>query len=478
MIALNRNLKIARSLLLVLGILLFVLATVGESVQRANWNAISGYVDDLAAEKGFEDYASIDDADAKEDVRQAALELAARDTIAVSRGYKRFSKVKDPAEQEAIMAEASTYAHEHGDEGGFSAVLAGAWKVLLGLSLALLAGAAAIALSARRARRGSLTAGAQAQKRSFRGFLGDQRVLLALFIILLVVVVGLINPKFVKLTNIIAIFQQTAVLGILTMSQCMLLISGGIDLSMGNMMALVGVLVATLLMQGAPLALAVLAGMGVAALCGLFNGVIIAKSHCIPLIITLGTGKIFYGISLLICGGSFLQFKGQLDFMRKIQLYDFLPLMVIFMLAVVLFMYVLLNRTRFGRRIVAIGGNEKNAYLSGINVDLYKIITYAIGGVIVSLAALVLGARLDSITATAGNGYETDALVAAIIGGVTFEGGRGTVLGAFLGCLLTGIISNALDILGVDAYVKVVISGAIIVGAVVLSNIDSLRKKR
>ena len=164
--------------------------------------------------------------------------------------------------------------------------------------------------------------------------------------------------------------------------------------------------------------------------------------------------------------------------MRKIQLYNVLPLMVIFMLTIVLLMHVLLNKTKFGRRIVAIGGNEKNAFLSGINVDLYKIITYCIGGLIVSIAALVLGARLDSITATAGNGYETDALVAAIIGGVTFEGGRGTVFGAFLGCLLTGIISNALDILGVDAYVKVVISGAIIVGAVVLSNIDSLRKKR
>ena len=148
------------------------------------------------------------------------------------------------------------------------------------------------------------------------------------------------------------------------------------------------------------------------------------------------------------------------------------------MLAIVVLMYFLLNKTKFGRRIVAIGGNEKNAFLSGINVDLYKIITYGIGGLIVSLAALILGARLNSITATAGSGYETDALVAAIIGGVTFEGGRGTVFGAFLGCLLTGIISNALDILGVDAYVKVVISGAIIVAAVVLSNIDNLRKKQ
>ncbi|NLL54649.1 MAG: ABC transporter permease [Clostridiales bacterium] len=308
--------------------------------------------------------------------------------------------------------------------------------------------------------------------------LKDQRMLLILVIIVMVAVVGIINPKFVRLANVIAIFQQISVLGVLTMAQAMLLISGGIDLSMGNMMSLVGVTVATLLMKDQPLFIAVLGGMGVAVLCGLFNGIIIAKSRCIPLIITLGTGQIFYGIGLIICGGSFLQFKDKLEFLRKIQLYNFLPLMVIFMLVVVLFVYVLLSRTKFGRRIVAIGGNEKNAYLSGIHVDLYKIITYAISALIVSVAALILGARLNAITATAGSGYETDALVAAIIGGVTFEGGRGTVSGAFLGCLLTGIISNALDILGVNAYVKVVVSGAIVVGAVVLSNINNLRKKR
>ena len=471
----KKNMRLLRSALIIVGLVLFALATAGESIERSEWSAISGYVDDIAAERGLGAYADIEDDEARESVRQAALVLAAQDTIAVNRGYKRFSKVKDEAEQAQIKAEALEYIESGAGGNALGGLLSGVWRPLLIVSIILLAGGAALSLAGRQKH---FAPGRGLTKARLRGIVGDQRVLLVIFIVLLVVVVGLINSKFVKLTNIIAIFQQTAVLGILTMAQCMLLISGGIDLSMGNMMSLVGVLVATLLMRDLPLGVAVLAGMGVATLCGLFNGVIIAKSHCIPLIITLGTGKIFYGISLLICGGSFLQFKGKLDFMRKIQLYNILPLMVIFMLTIVLLMYVLLNKTKFGRRIVAIGGNEKNAYLSGINVDLYKIITYGIGGLIVSIAALVLGARLDSITATAGNGYETDALVAAIIGGVTFEGGRGTVFGAFLGCLLTGIISNALDILGVDAYVKVVISGAIIVGAVVLSNIDRLRKKR
>lgn len=310
-----------------------------------------------------------------------------------------------------------------------------------------------------------------------RNIFKDQRLLLCVVIILLVSVVGIINPRFVRLNNIIAILQQISVLGILTMSMSMLLISGGIDLSIGNMMALSGVVVATILMRGGSMFAAILAGVGVSTLCGLVNGFIIAKSRTMPLIITLGTGQMFNGISLLIAGGSFLQFQNRLDFLRKIRLFDFLPLMVIVMLGIVLMMYVLLNKTRFGRRIVAIGGNELNAYLSGIRVDLYKVLTYGISGTIVSVAGLIFAARLNAITATAGAGYELDALVAAVVGGVTFEGGRGTVLGAFLGCLLIGIISNALDILGVDAYIKIVITGGIIVSAVVLSNIEKLRRR-
>ncbi len=472
----KKNLKALRTLLLLLGVIVFVFATIGESVDRAGWTAISEYVDEIAVEKGFESYDAIEDEAARAEVESAARVIAAQETAAINRGYKKFSKVKDEAEIEEIKAEAIEIAAAEEANRDFGDTLASAWVPLLVISLVLVVASIAM-IFANRPKKAIAVAKPSASKR-VTNFLRDQRVLLVIVIILLVTVVGCINPKFVKLSNVIAIFQQIAVLGILTMVQAMLLISGGIDLSMGNMMALVGVLVATLLMAGANLFVAILGGVAAGALCGLFNGIIISKSRCIPLIITLGTGKIFYGISLLICGGSFLQFKEKLEFMRKIQLYNFLPLMVLFMLAVVVFMFFLLNKTKFGRRIVAIGGNEKNAFLSGINVDAYKIATYVIGGAIVSIAALILGARLNSITATAGDGYETDALVAAIIGGVTFEGGRGTVLGAFLGCLLTGIISNALDILGVHAYIKVVISGAIIVGAVVLSNLDNLRKKR
>lgn len=312
---------------------------------------------------------------------------------------------------------------------------------------------------------------------SSKSLLRDQRILLIIIMVIIVAVVSSINPRFIRIQNITAIFQQISVLGVLTMAMTMLLISGGIDLSIGNMMTLSAIVLATVLKNTGNLALAVICGVLVSTLCGFLNGLIITKSKCMPLIITLGMAQVYYGASLLITKGAFLNFSGALDFMRKVQLAGIIPLMVLFMVLIVLIMYFLLNRTKFGRRIFAIGGNEKNAYLSGISVDLHKILAYTIGGAIVSVAGILFAARLNSIAPAAGSGYELDALVAAVIGGITFEGGRGTVSGAFLGCLLIGIISSALDILGIHAYWKIAITGLIIVGAVVLSNIDNIKKK-
>lgn len=306
--------------------------------------------------------------------------------------------------------------------------------------------------------------------------LKDQRFLLAIVIIAIVSVVSIINPKFIALNNVITIFQQISVLGILTMAMSLLLISGGIDLSIGNIMVLSGIVMSVVIEAGMPVYLAIFAGLGVGLACGLINGVIIAKSKCIPLIISLGTSQAFYGLALSISGGSIMSFNGTFNGL-KIKIAGVFPVMLLVLLLMTAIAYTVLNYTKFGRRIVAIGGNEKNAYLSGINVVRYKIITYAIAGLFCAVASIVFCARIDSITSNAGSGYETNALTAAIIGGVTFDGGKGTIGGAFLGCLLMGVISNAMNILHVPTYIQTIITGAIIVAAVVLSNVDNLKKK-
>lgn len=304
----------------------------------------------------------------------------------------------------------------------------------------------------------------------------DQRVLMVGVILLITVVVTLIAPKFVEIRNIVAILQQVTVLGILTMAMGLLLISGGIDLSIGNIMVLSGVVISKVITGGGSITWAIVLGLLTGLICGFVNGVIIAKSRCLPLIITLGTSQIFLGASLMITGGKFMNFQKKFDFIGRSRIFDIFPVMLIFLLVMVVFAFVLLNYTRFGRRIVAIGGNERNAYLSGIPIDRYKIIIYSISGVICAVGSIVFVARLDSITATAGAGYELRALTAAIIGGITFDGGKGTIGGAFIGVLLLGIINNAMNILSVWPYAQTAISGAIIVVAVILSNLENIRR--
>lgn len=313
-------------------------------------------------------------------------------------------------------------------------------------------------------------------KTSITKLLKDQRILLAIVILAIVVIISLINPKFIAIGNIVSIFQQICVLGILTMAMSILLISGGIDLSIGNIMVLSGVVMYLCIGAGFPLPLSILAGLTTGVLCGLLNGFIIAKSKCIPLVITLGTSKAFYGLALTASGGRIMNFGGAFDGLKTKYLEVFSPMLLV-LLVMTLLAFVTMNYTKFGRRVVALGGNEKNAFLSGIHVTRYKVIVYGISGFFCAVASMVFIARIDSITANAGVNYETNALAAAIIGGITFDGGKGTIGGAFLGCLLMGVISNAMNILSVDNNVQTIITGAIIVGAVVLSNINNIRKK-
>jgi ribose/xylose/arabinose/galactoside ABC-type transport system permease subunit len=307
--------------------------------------------------------------------------------------------------------------------------------------------------------------------------LKNQNVMLSLVIIGIGIIISFINPRFIAVSNLFSIFQQISVLGILTMTMSILLISGNIDLSIGHGMVLSGIVMGTLVNMGFSIYQAALAGILVGGLCGLLNGLIVSFSRCIPLIITLGTGQIFYGLSLTISRGRIISMNGTLDYIGLTKIFEVIPIMMFFLLIVIAITYVMMNYTKYGRRIVAIGSNEKNAYLSGIKVLPYKISLYTIGGLFSGVAAIIFCARLDSVTAAAGTGYETRALSAAIIGGITFDGGKGTISGAFLGCLLMGVINNALNILKVPSYIQTIITGAIIVLAVVLSNINNIRRK-
>ncbi len=308
--------------------------------------------------------------------------------------------------------------------------------------------------------------------------LKDQRLLLLFVIFAIIACVTVINPKFITIKNIVTILGQISVIGVLTMAMSMLLISGGIDLSLGNIMALSSVVMASLLARGQNIFIVIFGGIIIGLVCGLLNGFIIAKSKCIPLIITLGTSQIFYGLSLTISKGRIMSFSGVFDVLSKTKFFGVFPAMLIVLILMIILAYILMNKTVVGKRLMAIGGNEKNAYLCGIEIDKYKILIYSLSGIFCSVAAIVFSARIDSVTANAGLGYETSALTAAIIGGVTFEGGKGSIAGAFLGCILMGVISNAMNILQVETYIQTIITGIIIAAAVVFSNVASMKGRK
>ena len=338
------------------------------------------------------------------------------------------------------------------------------------------------------------------ERKTAKQLLGDQRILLLIVIAALMILVGCVNPRFFMIENIVSIFQSVGVAGLLTLAMAMLLLNGGLDLSIGNLMAMVGIIISVLLRGGtettAPtydysfeidtetfnqtvgmdLFPALLIGIGVAVGCGFANGVIVSKSKCMPLIITLGLSSVYQGIALVISSGKYLSMNDAFEPLRVAKIGNVIPITLLIFIGMVVFTWFIINRTKYGRRVVAVGGNEEMARLSGINVDKNKIITYTISGAYCAIATILYATRLNSITALGGEGYELTALSGAIIGGVTFDGGKGTIIGAFLGCMFMGVVENAMNILGVDAYIKIIINGAIVVGAVVMSNISNLRK--
>ena len=313
---------------------------------------------------------------------------------------------------------------------------------------------------------------------SFRrpGFLNNQVFYLILVIILIVIIASILNPNFLTLRNVLNIMQQISILGILTMCMSLLMISGGLDISIGNMTGLIAIVFARMLLSGNGIFLGVIVALVLGTVFGFVNGVIIAKSKVTPLIITLGMNYVFLGIALIVGGGRPQAITGQFEFLGQSKIGGVVPVAIIIFIAIFIFSFLLRKYTKYGRRLNAIGGNPLAAYLSGINVDMHVISIYTLSGFIVGFAGLILVSRLGMVQADVGANFALQALAAAIIGGITFEGGKGSLVGAFFGVLLLGILNNALNIVGVSSFTQTIVLGAIIVIATVISNIGKMRR--
>jgi len=308
------------------------------------------------------------------------------------------------------------------------------------------------------------------------GLIKNQIAFLIAIICVLVVAVTLVNPRFMTVKNITNLFKQISVTGTCSIAMALVLISGGFDLSVGSLVSLVGCFVATLINAGVPEAAALFLGVLCGLLCGGVNGFIIAKSNCAPVIITLGTMGAFKGVALLIAKGNIVNFKAPISFLASTTV-SFIPTIVIIFLAVALVVFLFLKFTVVGRRMYALGSNQEASFLAGVNLLTTKILVYTIAGGTVAFASIALLMRLGSASAVMGDSYTLNAVAAAVIGGIAITGGRGSILGCLLGILLLGIISNAMNILGITAYLQEIVLGTIVVVAAVISELGNKDSK-
>lgn len=313
------------------------------------------------------------------------------------------------------------------------------------------------------------------KKFNLKNFLAQYAIVLVL--IALVVFFSLRAPQFLKSTNIFNILRQVAINGIIAVGMTMVLLTGGIDLSVGSIVGLSCVLTANLLLASVPSALAVLITLAVGVLVGLINGFFINMFNIPPLITTLAMQTAIRGVAYIITGGlPVFGFDQAITVIGKGYLGP-IPIPVVIMALVFIVGIIFLEKTRYGRYIYGVGGNEEASRLSGVNVKNIKYMVYAICGMLAALAGIVLLARVNSGQPKAGEKYEMDAITSAVLGGVSIAGGEGKLGFVVIGVLLMGVLSNGMIQLNVQEYVQWVVQGGTLVLAVGFDRFLRTRKK-
>jgi len=276
------------------------------------------------------------------------------------------------------------------------------------------------------------------------------------------------TPYFATASNLANVVEQSAVVGIVAIGMTFVILTGGIDLSVGSVVALAGVVIGSLLQQHVSLPLALLVGLLVGVAAGIANGLMITMGKLPPFIATLGMMSVARGLALLLTDGR--PISGFPDALRALATERVLGISgpVWCMLGLFAVAHLVLTRSVLGRYIYAIGGNEEATAMSGVNVQRYKTIAYAISGLSASLCAVLLVARLNSAQPIAGIGYELDAIAAVVIGGTSLLGGSGSVVGTLIGTLILSVLRNGLNLLGVSSYLQQVTIGVVIVAAVLV----------
>ncbi len=295
-------------------------------------------------------------------------------------------------------------------------------------------------------------------------------------LIILIVFVSVLNPAFLQVNNLLNLMRQLIINGFIALGMTFVILTGGIDLSVGSTLAFTSAIFAGLLQNGMNTGLAIVITLALGLCLGLINGLLITKGKLAPFIVTLATMTIFRGLTLVYMDGR--PISGPKDnfafqFLGKGQVFG-IPFQVILFLIVYIVLSTLLNKTSHGRKIFAVGGNEKASFISGIKIDKVKVLVYVISALMAVVSGLVLTSRLNSAQPTAGSAYEMDAIAAVVLGGTSMTGGSGSLTGTLIGILILGVLNNGLNLLGVSSFYQQIVKGVVILIAVL---IDRKRNK-
>ena len=299
-------------------------------------------------------------------------------------------------------------------------------------------------------------------------------------VIALVVVVGVfsfLTPHFLSIKNFYAIGLTLSVVGIICIGQTLCILIRGFDLSVGQVAAFSGILIAYISRAGVPYVLAVLISLGFGIFAGLINGTIIAKLKISPLITTLATMQIYLGGVYIISGGYSITVPNpEFSFIGTTRILG-IPLPIIILIALYIGFYLLLKHTVFGRYIYCMGGNPEAARVSGINTSKMTLIIYTLSAVLAAIAGIILSSRLGAAQTTAGGTYAMDSIAAVVLGGTALSGGKGNVLGSLIGIAIVGILQNGLIMINMPIYYQFVATGVVLIVAVLMQSINQIKSK-
>lgn len=288
--------------------------------------------------------------------------------------------------------------------------------------------------------------------------------------VLLFIVVAVLNPSFIEPLNLLNLLRQVSINALIAFGMTFVILTGGIDLSVGSILALSSALMAGMIVSGVDPILAIFIAALLGAVMGAVNGLLVTKGKVAPFIATLATMTIYRGLTLVYTNGNPITGLGDhYSFQLFGRGYFFgIPVPAVTMMVTFFILWFILHKTSFGRKTYAIGGNEKAAFVSGIKVDRVKCLIYSLAGMMAAISGAILTSRLNSAQPTAGTAYEMDAIAAVVLGGTSLAGGKGRIFGTLVGALIIGTLNNGLNLLGVSSFYQQVVKGIVILIAVLI----------